>query len=136
MKGSENPNFSGIKNAIVFSDMFENPNNSKLLPQIKDLLQNSGFNYLNGDNEINSPLEIINILSLSRCCIISNPTLSWWGLIYNGKIFSPVMNLWEPNLKVPDHWEQILREIKPKTHHRKTVFDTFSLLRKLKFPFL
>ena len=128
----KNPNFSDIKNAIVFSDMFNRPNDSKLLPQIKDILQTLGFNYLNGDNEINSPLEIINIVSLSKCCIISNSTLSWWGAyLSNGKIFSPVMNIWEPNLKVPDHWEQIYAgEIKPKTHHRKNVFETFSFIEK------
>ncbi len=128
----KNPSFSKIKNAIVFSDMFESPNNSKLLPQIKKLLNDAGFNYFDGDKEINSPLEIINIFSLSKCCIISNSTLSWWGAyLSNGKIFSPVMNLWEPNLKVPDHWEQIYAgEIKPKTHHKKNVFEILSYKEK------
>ena len=34
------------------------------------------------------------------------------------------MNLWEPNLKIPDHWKQVYtNEISPKTHHNKLVFQ-------------
>ena len=34
------------------------------------------------------------------------------------------MNLWEPDLKVPDNWSQIYaNEIMPKTHHNKLVFE-------------
>ena len=122
----ENPQLKNIKKAIVFSDLWKNPSHSILLPRIKNLLKNSGIEYFNGDKEINSPLDILNLFSISRCSIISNSTLSWWGAyLSNGKIFSPVMNLWEPDLKVPDCWEQVYSsEIKPRTHHKKYVFET------------
>lgn len=128
----KNPNFSGIKHAVVFCDTWKNPESSKLLPQVKVLLKNFGINYINGDKEIKSPLDIINIFSLSKCSIISNSTLSWWGAyLSNGKIFSPVMNLWEPDLKIPDHWEQIYSgEIEPKTHHNKSFFQAFIKSKK------
>jgi len=119
------PHLCKIKYAVVFSDTWENPKNSKLLPQVKELLKKNGISYINGDKEIKSTLDIINIFLHSKCSIISNSTLSWWGAyLSNGKIFSPVMNIWEPNLKVPDHWEQIYwGEIKPFTHHKKFIFQ-------------
>lgn len=125
--------YSKIRNAIVFSDTWKEPESSKLVPKIKDLLRNIGIEYINGDNEINTSLDIINIFSYAKCCIISNSTLSWWGAyLSDGKIFSPVMNLWEPNLKVPDNWEQIYaNEITPKTHHNKLRFETLVTKEKL-----
>ena len=121
----KNPNLNGIKYVVVFCDSWKNSKNSRLLPQIKEILITNGLIYINGDKEIKSTLDIINIFSLSKCSIISNSTLSWWGAyLSNGKIFSPVMNLWEPNLKIPDHWEQIYSgEINPTTHHKKIIFQ-------------
>ena len=115
-----------IKNAVIFCDTWKNPDSSKLLPQIKNLLEKFDIKYINGDKEIKSPLEIVNIFSQSKYCIISNSTLSWWGAyLSEGRIFSPVMNLWEPDLKIPDHWEQIYAgEIEPLTHHKKIIFQT------------
>ena len=118
------PYLSKIKYAVVFCDTWKNPKNSKLLPKIKELLKKAGISYLNGDKEIKSNLDIINIFSLSKCCVISNSTLSWWGAyLSDARIFSPVMNLWEPNLKIPDNWEQIYSgEINPNTHHKQFIF--------------
>ena len=109
--------------------MWKNPNSSKLVPKIRDFLKINGIKYINGDNETNSSLDIINIFSNAKCCIISNSTLSWWGAyLSDGKIFSPVMNLWEPDLKLPDHWIQIYaNELAPKTHHKKIKFETLIL---------
>ena len=105
--------------------MYVNPSESKLLPQIKNLLVDLGINYINGDNEIKSPIDIVKIFSCSKFSIISNSTLSWWGAyLSEGKIYSPVMNLWEPNLKVPDNWTQIYSgEISPRTHHNAPTFS-------------
>tara|TARA_B100001989_G_scaffold252892_1_gene236793 strand:- start:1975 stop:3036 length:1062 start_codon:yes stop_codon:yes gene_type:complete len=124
-KITKNPFLKRIKYAVVFCDTWKNPKNSKLLPQIKTLLKKNEIGYINGDREIKSTLDIIKIFSMSKCCVISNSTLSWWGAyLSNGKIFSPIMNLWEPNLKIPDHWEQIYSgEIIPSTHHNKFIFQ-------------
>ena len=64
---------------------------------------------------------VLNIFAHSQFCIISNSTLSWWGgYLSEGNVFSPVMNIWEPNLKVPDNWNQIYsNELTLKTHHNK-----------------
>ena len=125
-KISKDPHLKKIKYGVVFCDTWENPKNSKLLPQIKELLKKNGISYINGDKEIKSTLSIINIFSLAKCCIISNSTLSWWGAyLSNGKVFSPIMNLWEPNLMIPDHWEQVYAgEINPSSHHKKLIFQT------------
>ena len=97
------------------------------------MLKSFGLRYINGDNKIKTSLEIINIFSHSKCCIISNSTLSWWGAyLSDGEIFSPVMNLWEPNLKVPDHWSQIYNnELSPKTHHGRLSFESLVLKNKV-----
>ena len=131
---NKNSSYNKIKNAIVFCDTWEKPENSFLLPKIKLLLQDLNINYFDGDKYINSPLDILNLFSLSKCSIISNSTLSWWGAyLGEGKVFSPVMNLWEPNLKIPDNWKQIYAgEIAPKTHHKKRIFET-SIPKNKKF---
>ena len=118
-----------IKNAIVFSDTWRDPEKSYLTPQIQALLNNYGIKYINGDEEISSSLEIISIFSYSKFCIISNSTLSWWGAyLSDGEVYSPVMNIWEPDLKLPDKWNQIYsNEITPKTHHNKSIFESFVL---------
>ena len=120
-----NNSSNNIKHAIVFCDTWKNINNSQLLPKLKNILNNLGVNYINGDKLIKSPLEIINIFLFAKFSIVSNSTLSWWGAyLSEGYVFSPVMNLWEPNLKIPDHWKQIYtNEISPKTHHNKLVFQ-------------
>ena len=125
-KMSKISSFDKVKNVIVFTDIYKKPENSRLLPKIKNLLQDYGLNYIDGDNNINSLLDLLKVFSLSKCSIISNSTLSWWGAyLSEGEIFSPVMNLWEPNLKIPDHWNQIYsNELMPKTHHKKIIFDT------------
>ena len=94
-------------------------------------MQDYGLNYINGDKNINSLLDLLKVFSLSKCSIISNSTLSWWGAyLSEGEIYCPVMNLWEPNLKIPDHWNQIYsNELMPKTHHKKIIFDT-SLMKE------
>ena len=122
----QNSQLSKIKYGVVFCDTWKNPENSRLLPQIKKLLKKKGISYINGDKEIKSSLDILNVFSHSKYCIISNSTLSWWGAyLSNGKILSPVMNLWEPDLKIPDHWEQVYSgEINPSTHHKKLIFQT------------
>ena len=76
--------------------------------------------------KLDTTLDIVNIFSLAKCSIISNSTLSWWGAyLSNGKIYSPVMSLWEPDLMIPDDWEQIYSgEIKPLTHNNKFKFQT------------
>ena len=121
-----------INNAIVFSDTWKDPGQSSLIPKIKNLLNNYGIKYINGDEEISSSLDIINIFSHSQFCIISNSTLSWWGAyLSDGSVFSPVMNIWEPNLKVPDNWNQIYsNELNLKTHHKKSIFETCVLKEK------
>ena len=118
-----------LKSAIVFSDTWRDPDKSYLTPQIQALLNNYGIQYINGDGAISSSLEIISIFSYSKFCIISNSTLSWWGAyLSDGEVFSPVMNIWEPDLKVPDKWNQIYSNEKtPKTHHNKNIFGTFVL---------
>ena len=118
-----------LKNAIVFRDTWRDPDKSRITPQIQSLLNNYGIQYINGDEAISSSLEIVSILSYSKFCIISNSTLSWWGgYLSDGKVLSPVMNMWEPDLKVPDKWNQIYsNEITPKTHHNKSIFDSVVL---------
>lgn len=115
-----------INNAIVFSDMWQNPENSILLPQIKLLLKDYDINYINGDKYIKNTMDILNIFANSKVCLVSNSTLSWWGgYLSDGKVFSPVMSLWEPDLKIPDNWEQVYDdELIPRTHHSKFIFDT------------
>ena len=66
----------GMINANVFSDMWKNPENSRLLPLIKTLLKDKEINYINGDNLINTPFDIIKIF-ITKYCVISNSTLSW-----------------------------------------------------------
>ena len=124
---SRNSKLNKVKNAIVFSDLWENPENSVLLPKIKNLLKKYNLNYINGDKYIKTPLEILNIFSHSEFSIISNSTLSWWGgYLSKGKVFSPVMCLWEPNLKIPDNWNQVYgNEIHPRTHHSNLAFENF-----------
>ena len=51
----------------------------KISSKNKRFLKINGIEYINGDNEINSSLDIVNIFSNAKCCIISNSTLSWWG---------------------------------------------------------
>ena len=121
-----------LNTAIVFSDTWKNPEKSSLIPKVKNLLKNYGIKYINGDKEISSTLDIVNIFSHSKFCIISNSTLSWWGAyLSDGIVFSPVMNIWEPNLKVPDSWNQIYsNEINLKTHHKKSIFETCVLKEK------
>ena len=53
------PYLSKIKYGVVFCDSWKNPKNSKLLPQIKELLKKNGIRYINGDTEIKSTLLII-----------------------------------------------------------------------------
>ena len=117
-----NPN--KIKNAVVFCDTWKKPEQSLLLPKIKTLLHQNGIKYINGDSQISSSLDLLSIFSHAQYCVISNSTLSWWGAyLSNSIVFSPIMNLWEPNLKIPDHWEQIYsNEIMPKTHHKNIKF--------------
>ena len=121
-----------IRNVIVFCDMWKNLKKSTLLPKLKGLLKNRGFKYINGDNNINSSMELLNIFSNSKFSIISNSTLSWWGAyLSDGIVFCPIMNLWEPDLKTLDHWKQIYsNEIMPKTHHLKSIYDTSILKDK------
>ena len=47
------PYLSKIKYGVVFCDTWVNPKNSKLLPQIKELLKKNGISYINGDSELN-----------------------------------------------------------------------------------
>ena len=121
-----------LKHAIVFSDIWKNPDQSFLIPRIKGILNNYGIKYINGDEIISSSLDLISIFSNSKFCIISNSTLSWWGAyLSDGEVYSPVMNIWEPDLKVLDNWNQIYsNELTPKTHHNKLKFDTFVLKEK------
>ena len=130
----KNHEMTNIKNAIVFSDLSSKTQKSPLLPKIKKLLKKYEINYINGDNYINSPLEILNIFAYAKLCVISNSTLSWWGgYLSKGNVFSPVMCLWEPHLKIPDNWKQIYGgEINPKTHHGKLAFDNSLISSKLK----
>ena len=117
---------SKIKRAIVFSDMWQNPQKSILLPQIKLLLKDLDIKYINGDKYIKNTMDILCLFANSKVCLISNSTLSWWGgYLSDGKVFSPVMSLWEPDLKIPDNWKQIYaNELIPKTHHNKFIFNT------------
>ena len=44
----------------LFCDTWKNPENSRLLPQIKKLLKER-ISYINGDKEIKSSLDILNV---------------------------------------------------------------------------
>ena len=61
-------NLNKIKYGVVFCDTWKNPKNSKLLPQIKELLKKTGISYINGDKEIKSTLDIINIFHSQMLC--------------------------------------------------------------------
>ena len=113
------------KTVVIFSDSWQNPDESSLVPKIKDFLNKKNYQVIDGDLLCNSELEIVAAMSNSYACIIGNSSMSWWGgYLNNNIVISPTFCLWEPLIKIPDSWIQIVtKDIYPKTHHKIKYFN-------------
>lgn len=115
----KNKTFSKIKNVVLFTDLYKNKKNSKLIPKVLKLLKKLDYDVTFGDDIISSPFEVITIMSQAKCIVCSNSTFSWWGAyLSEGQVFCPIYSLWEPALTTPDNWTQIDDgNFNPKTWH-------------------
>ena len=113
------------KRVVIFSDSWQNPDESFLVPKIKEFLNKKNYQVINGDLLCNSELEIVAAMSNASACIVSNSSMSWWGgYLNNNIVISPTFCLWEPLIKIPDSWIQIVtRDITPQTHHKIQYFN-------------
>ena len=76
-------------------------------------------------------------MSRASYIVISNSTFSWWGAYLGNKIvISPILSIWETNLKTPDSWIQVNDgNLYPITWHGDNIFNAprFHLTSKVRF---
>ncbi len=112
---------------VIFMDLWKDPAQSKILPKIYSFASEFNLEVVLGDQICKSPLEIVSFMSQSHYLITANSSLSWFGGYFNnGKVYSPIMSLWEPSLPVPDSWTQLYEgNFEPKTHSGINTYTTF-----------